>query len=120
MCASPLCVWAAQVDGDAGVVVSRHRRPATPGRLRANPHQLLEPLDLGGFHLDPPLAPGAALEVVDGYRATAKHERTGIRLGEPIVEARPGNAQAAGRYGEISRLSETSKRLIGSPRLSSI
>jgi hypothetical protein len=27
------------------------------------------------------------LQVVDGHRLTAEHERTGIRLGKPVVEA---------------------------------
>jgi len=51
-----------------------------------------EPLDLGRLDPNASLSFTASLEVVDGYRATAKHERTAIRLGEPIVEARPGNA----------------------------
>ena len=88
----------AKLDGDAGIVISPDRRLPTPGRLRPDPHQLLKPLDLVGFDLYSPLALGSTLEVVDGDRATAKHERAAIRLGKPVVDARPGNAQAAGCF----------------------
>ena len=89
----------AKLDGDSRVMLSPDRRSAPPGRLRSDPHEFLDSVDLVGFDLDPPLPLGAALEVVDGHRLAAEDERTGIRPGEPVVEARPGNAQASGCIG---------------------
>ncbi len=89
----------AEFDGDPGIINTFGRQSAPAGRPRSDSHQLVKPLDLAGLDLDPPLPLGTALEVVDGNRAAAKDERTVIRLGEPIVKARPRNAQSLGRVG---------------------
>ncbi len=87
----------AKLDGDTREMLLWSRRSTAPGRLWSDPHQLLQPFDLAGFNSDSPLPLGAALKVVDGHGPTAQNERPSIRLGKPVVEARPGNSQALGR-----------------------
>ncbi len=79
-------------------------RAALPHRAWPDAHQVLESLNLVSFDLDSPLPLGATLEVVDGNRATTKGERTGVRLGEPVVKGRPGDAQSSGGLSSCQKL----------------
>lgn len=74
------------------------RRSSAVGPAGRNPHGFVEPLDFPRIDADPPLTLGTTLQVVDRERLAAELETTGIRLPEPIVERRRGNAQPSGSF----------------------
>ena len=91
-------VGSAEFDGYPGIMRALNRWAATPGRLGPDPHKFLEPIDLIGFDLNSPLSLGAALKVIDGDRLSTDHKRSGIRVGEPLIQRRPRYAESPGRF----------------------
>ena len=62
---------------------------------RPNAKQLLEPLDLFIFKVNPPLAATACLEIVDRHRLAANHKLAAVGLIQPVVKRTYRDTQAA-------------------------
>jgi hypothetical protein len=87
-----------ELDRNAEELVRLRRGAGSRSGARTDAHQFLQSLDLFGLNPDSSLALGATLEIRDRDGPAAEHELSGIREAEPVVERRPGNAEAVGSF----------------------
>lgn len=93
-----LVVGVSQFDGNAGELMPFPWR-TTPGKgAWLHTHYLSESSDLPRIDPNASLPLGPSLKVIDRDRLPSDHERTGVRVGEPLVYRGPGNAQSLGRF----------------------
>jgi hypothetical protein len=89
-------VGASEFHGDAGKGVKAGARVPSCEPSGVNPHQLPDPLNLGGFNPYAALSLGTALEVADRDRLTADDEKSPVRLAKPVVKAHDRQSKPPG------------------------